>query len=82
MPLMAQLCRTLCDPMDYSLPGSSVHGFSRQEVGCHAFLQGKGSNPGLPHSRQILYHLSHEGSPGGREMSIKQITREICLYPL
>ena len=21
----------LCDPMDYSLPGSSVHGFSRQE---------------------------------------------------
>ena len=22
---------TLCNPMDYSLPGSSVHGFSRQE---------------------------------------------------
>ena len=22
---------TLCDPMDYSLPGSSVHGISRQE---------------------------------------------------
>ena len=21
----AQLCPTLCDPMDYSLPGSSVH---------------------------------------------------------
>ena len=21
----------LCDPMDHSLPGSSVHGFSRQE---------------------------------------------------
>ena len=27
----AQLCLTLCEPMDYSLPGSSVHGFSRQE---------------------------------------------------
>ena len=24
--LVAQLCRTLCDPMDCSLPGSSVHG--------------------------------------------------------
>ena len=24
--LVTQLCPTLCDPMDYSLPGSSVHG--------------------------------------------------------
>ena len=23
----------------------------------------KGLNPGLPHSRQILYHLGHQGSP-------------------
>ena len=28
---VAQSCRTLSDPMDCSLPGSSVHGFSRQE---------------------------------------------------
>ena len=28
---VAQLCLTLRDPMDCSLPGSSVHGFSRQE---------------------------------------------------
>ena len=32
-------------------------------VGCHALLQGifptQGSNPGLPHCRWILYHLSH-----------------------
>ena len=38
-------------------------------VGCHAFLQGifptQGSHPGLPHCRQILYHLSHQGSPPG-----------------
>ena len=35
-------------------------------VGCHALLQGifptQGLNPGLPHCRQILYHLSHQGS--------------------
>ena len=28
---VAQLCPTLSDPMDCNLPGSSVHGFSRQE---------------------------------------------------
>ena len=34
-----QLCLTLCNPMDCSLPGSM--GFSRQTgVGCHALLQG------------------------------------------
>ena len=35
-------------------------------VGCHTLLQGifptQGLNPGLPHCRQILYHLSHKGS--------------------
>ena len=35
-------------------------------VGCHFLLQGifpnQGSNPGLPHCRQTLYHLSHQGS--------------------
>ena len=33
-------------------------------MGCHALLQGifptQGSNPGLPHCRQILYHLRHK----------------------
>ena len=28
---VAQSCPTLHDPMDCSLPGSSIHGFSRQE---------------------------------------------------
>ena len=28
---VAQLCPALSDPMDCSLPGSSIHGFSRQE---------------------------------------------------
>ena len=28
MCLVAQLCPTLCNPMDYSLPSSSVHGDS------------------------------------------------------
>ena len=51
-------------------PGSSVRGDSPGKnigVGCHALFLGifptQGSNPGLPHFRQILYHLSHLGSP-------------------
>ena len=35
-------------------------------VGCHFLLQGifptQGSNPGLPHCRQTLHHLSYQGS--------------------
>ena len=44
-------------------------GFSRQEhwSGFHALLQGifptQGLNPGLPHCRQILNHLTYWGSP-------------------
>ena len=29
---VAQLCPTLCKPMDYSLPGSSVHGIFQARV--------------------------------------------------
>ena len=30
----------------------------------HGILPTQGSNPGLPHFRQILYQLSHKGNPG------------------
>ena len=71
--LSSQSCLTLCDPMDYSLPGSSVHGIfpgTNTGMGCHFLLheifQTQGSNPYLLH----LLHwqvdslpLSHLGSP-------------------
>ena len=70
MCLVAHFCLILLDPMDCSLPGSSVHGDSLGKntgVGCHALLQGifptQGWNLGLPHCKQILYCLSHHGSP-------------------
>ena len=69
--LVAQLCPTPCNPMDYSLPDSSVRGDSPGKntgVGSPALLQGifptQGLNAGLLHCRWILYHLSHQGSPG------------------
>ena len=63
----SQSCPTFCDLMDYSLPGSSVHGMDSPDkntgVGCHALLQGifltQGSNSNLLHLlhyRWIFYH--------------------------
>ena len=44
---------------------------ARKRVDCYALLQGifptQGSDPGLLHCRQILYHLSHQGSPWWHE---------------
>ena len=70
MCLVTQLYLTFYDPMDCSPPVSSVLGDSPGKnirVGCHALFQGifpaQGSNPGLPYYRQVLYQLSHQGSP-------------------
>ena len=46
----AQLCPTLCDPMDCSPPRSSVHGIFPGKnigVGCHFLLQGIFLIPGI-----------------------------------
>ena len=65
------LCLTPCDPMDYSLSGSSENPWDspgqNTRVGSSFLLQGlfptQGANTGLPHCRRILYCLSHQGSP-------------------
>ena len=49
---IAQLCPTLHDPMDCSLPGSSVHGIwdfpgKSTGVGCHCLLPGGASGKEL-----------------------------------
>ena len=54
-----QSCLTLCNPMDCSPTGTSVHGFSRQEyrVGHFALRLGifptQGTNSGLLHCKHI-----------------------------
>ena len=67
-----QLSLTICNPMDCSPPGSSVHGSPWDSLGkntrvdCHALLQGifPTQRSNLPllcllHCRWILYSLSH-----------------------
>ena len=62
---VAQSCPTLWDPHGLYSPWNSPG--QNTGVGSHSILQGifptQGSNPGLPHCRQILYQLSHKGSP-------------------
>ena len=68
--LVTQSCPTLCNPMDCTLPGSSVHEILQARIlewVAIPFSRGisltQQSNPGLHHCRQILYCLSHQGSP-------------------
>ena len=78
--LVAQSCPTLCDLTDcnpqllspWDSPGKNTG------VGSHSLLHGifltQGLNLGLLHCRQILYHLSHQGSP---RCPVRK--REFCL---
>ena len=54
-----------CDPMDCSLPGSSVHGILQARIQeWVAISSSRGLNLGLLHCKQMsLYRLSHQGSP-------------------
>ena len=67
--LVTQSCLTLCNSMDYSLPGFSVHGFSRQEywsgLPCPppGDLPNLGLEPGSPVLQADFLPLSHQESP-------------------
>ena len=90
---VTQSCLSLCDPIDpsrllcpWNSPGQNIR------VGSCSLLQGtfptQGSNPGLPHCRRILYHLSHQGSPSFSQilsktlMTFIHIARPYRLAPL
>ena len=65
---VAQSCLTLCDPMDFSQPGSSVHGVSRQEhwnglpFPSPGDLPKQGTEPGSP----VLQADSLPSEPPGK----------------
>ena len=61
---------TLCDPMDCSPPGSTVHGILQARIVEWVVISFSRDlpDPGIEPrfsciGRQILYHLSHPGSP-------------------
>ena len=80
-------CPTLCNPMDYSPPGSSAHGISQARIlELVAISFSKGSSQTRDQTclscigRQILnLQLSHQGSP--REESITCFKGPLCAAP-
>ena len=85
--LVTRSCPTLWGPMDYSLPGSSVQA-RITGVDSHFLLQKifltQRWNLGLLHCRQILYCLSHQGSPINSKTRIQTQAYPMCKlrYPL
>ena len=71
--LVIQLCSTLCDPLDYSPPGSSIHGIFQARIQeCHFLLQGIFLTQGLNRSLLCLLRwqagslpLAPPGKPAG-----------------
>ena len=74
--LVAELVLTLCDLMDGSLCPWNSSG-KNTGVGCQSLLQEifptQGLNPCLLHCRQILYHLSHHGSPPNSVVTFERL---------
>ena len=75
-----QLCPTLCDPMDCSLPGSSVCGIQQARIlEWVAMLFSRASYRTRDQTqvscigRWILYSLSH------RESQVKMLYKQICI---
>ena len=76
---VAQSCPTLCHPMDCSLPGSSVHGIFQARIlewivisFCRGSSWPRNGTQVCLHCRQMLYCLSHQGSP--RALKYRDLT--------
>ena len=66
---VAQSCPTLCDPMDCSPPGFSVHRDSPGKntgVGCQSFLPRDLPNPGIEPRSPALQMNSLPSEPSGK----------------
>ena len=70
--LVTQSCPTLCNPMGFSPPGSSVHGGSPGKntgVSCHALHPGDLPNAGIEPKAPTLQGDSLPAEPPGKPMN-------------
>ena len=77
---VAQSCLTLCDPMDCSPPGSSVHGNSPGKntgVGCHAPPPGDCPNPGIKPRSPTLQADSLLSEPPGKPSLVVLVVKNL-----
>ena len=81
--LVAQSCLTLCDPMDCSLPGSSIHGSSQARIlewiaiSFSGIFQTQGLNSDLLHL-QVLAGSFFTTEPPEKPMVSRSIQK--CLF--
>ena len=85
--LVAQSCPTLWDPVDSSLPVSSVHGDSSDKntgAGCYFLLQGifltQGWNPRLLHLLHLL-HWQADSLPLAPPGKLERVNIKIKIIP-
>ena len=77
--LVAQLCPTLCDPMDCSPPGSSVHGLLQARilgVGSHSLLQGNLPDTGIKPGSSALQADSLPSEPPGKSSTQVKVNQD------
>ena len=84
---VAQLCPTLCDPVDHSPPGSSVHGVSRQVFWSGLPLPSPGDlpNSGIEPRSPMSQADSLPPEPLGKPKSVHSalvFTTHICAHHL
>ena len=88
---VTQSCLTLCDPMDWSLPGSSIHGIFQARVlewGAIAFSESQNNCLVIMrHSNQIsfpndldttLQSMGFPGSASGKEFTCQYRRHKRC----
>ena len=81
-----QLCLTLCDPIDCSPPGSSVHGISQSRIlGQVAISSSRGDlpDPGIkrasPVVTDVFLPLCCLGNPGGGDTPNLNIDQNVII---
>ena len=82
MVFVSKSCPALCHPKDCSLPASSAHGVFQARVlewVAISFSRGSFRPRDQTHvscvSRQILYHLSHQGNPMVMSIQFRDVVR-------
>ena len=81
--LVAHSCPTLCNPVDYSPPGSSVHGISQARklkwvaISFSRGFPAQGSNLGFLHCRQAD---SLPSEPPGKPLHLRNRAQHPCRF--
>ena len=82
---VTKLCPTLCEPVDCSLPGSSVYGISQARILewiAISFSKGsltQGLNLNLLDYRWIVYPLSHQGPLPFKAVKLAPKSISLCV---